>query len=267
MHYYQFHIGDYQRDTMHLDLMEDLAYRRLLDLYYKEECPIPLDVERVAKLIRMRTHSECIASVLQEYFERTDSGWKNHRVEAELKSKYAKSESARQSANARWERKKAKERQQKQGVNANAMRTQCESDANGMLPNTQYPIPKTQKALVETSSTDAAFDVFWGAGLRKQNKKKAKQIFKRICGKEPMDFADRMANDIQARIKAGQSGIDMLHPSTYLNGERWNDEIPEPTLRHGGPRKVNMDDLHSMDWLTDSESQAIDHDQQHKRIG
>ncbi|NDH69342.1 MAG: DUF1376 domain-containing protein, partial [Gammaproteobacteria bacterium] len=33
MHYYQFHIGDYKSHTHHLSLLEDLAYRRLLDFY------------------------------------------------------------------------------------------------------------------------------------------------------------------------------------------------------------------------------------------
>ena len=39
MHYYPFNIGDYARRTQRLSLMEDLAYRRLLDLYYLDEHP------------------------------------------------------------------------------------------------------------------------------------------------------------------------------------------------------------------------------------
>ncbi|NDC25981.1 MAG: DUF1376 domain-containing protein, partial [Proteobacteria bacterium] len=34
MHYYPFHVGDYQAHTAHLTNTEDLAYRRMLDLYY-----------------------------------------------------------------------------------------------------------------------------------------------------------------------------------------------------------------------------------------
>ena len=40
MNYYPFHIGDYASHTRHLTLMEDLAYRRLLDLYYLHERPL-----------------------------------------------------------------------------------------------------------------------------------------------------------------------------------------------------------------------------------
>ena len=84
MHYYQFNIGDYQSHTSHLSDMEDLAYRRLLDWYYLHELPIPLEVTEVARQIRMRTHSDCISSVLQEYFERTIDGWIHHRANKEI---------------------------------------------------------------------------------------------------------------------------------------------------------------------------------------
>ena len=34
MHFYQFNIGDYASHTRHLNPIEDIAYRRLLDIYY-----------------------------------------------------------------------------------------------------------------------------------------------------------------------------------------------------------------------------------------
>ena len=140
MHYYQFHIGDYQSDTRHLELMEDLAYRRMLDLYYKTENPLPTDVEEIARLIGMRSHSDCIEIVLKDFFERTDEGWKNNKADEVLSATYSKSEKARRSAKARW----AKKDEEKQQDNANALRTDSEGNANGMLPITHYPIPNTQ---------------------------------------------------------------------------------------------------------------------------
>jgi hypothetical protein len=50
MHWYKFNIGDYLTDTMHLADAEDLAYRRLIDLYYMSERPIPLDVAYVTQV-------------------------------------------------------------------------------------------------------------------------------------------------------------------------------------------------------------------------
>jgi len=60
MNYYPFHVGDYASHTAHLEPMEDLAYRRLLDLYYLRETPLPADIQSTAKLVRMRS---CAADV------------------------------------------------------------------------------------------------------------------------------------------------------------------------------------------------------------
>ena len=84
MHYYRFNIGDYNSHTMHLSEIEDLTYRRLLDWYYLHESPIPLDLNEVSRQIRMRSHSDCIATVLLEFFERTADGWIHHRANKEI---------------------------------------------------------------------------------------------------------------------------------------------------------------------------------------
>ena len=75
MHYYQFNIGDYLGHTAHLDPMEDLIYRRLIDIYYRDESPISDDIKDVSRLIRLRTECERIADVLREFFALEDDGW------------------------------------------------------------------------------------------------------------------------------------------------------------------------------------------------
>lgn len=82
MHYYQFNIGDYIKNTLHLSHEEDLAYRRLLDLYYDSEQPIPNDIPRVSR--RLRLGSEVVQSVLDEFFELTEVGYRNHRADLEI---------------------------------------------------------------------------------------------------------------------------------------------------------------------------------------
>ena len=119
MHYYQFNIGDYQSHTAHLEPLEDLTYRRLLDWYYLHETPIPTDLTQVARQIRMRSHSDCIATVLQEYFECTDEGWIHHRANKEIAKTGEKSEKASASAKVRWDKVK----------DANALPTQSDSNA------------------------------------------------------------------------------------------------------------------------------------------
>ena len=82
MHYYKFNIGDYARSTRHLSNEEDLAYRRLIDMYYENEAPIPLETQWVAR--RIRVASEVVEIVLQDMFERTEDGWKHARCEADI---------------------------------------------------------------------------------------------------------------------------------------------------------------------------------------
>ena len=139
MHYYQFNIGDYKSHTEHLSEMEDLAYRRLLDWYYLHESPIPLDLQETARQIRMRSHTECIASILQEYFERTDAGWVQHRADQEIAKAGEKSAKAAASAKARWNK----------GSDANALQAQSEGNA----PNTHNTLPNTQDTSLFMSGT------------------------------------------------------------------------------------------------------------------
>ena len=68
MHYYQFNIGDYKAATAHLSNEEDLAYRRLLDMYYDSEQKIPVDTQWVAR--RIRVEAAVVRDVLNDMFER-----------------------------------------------------------------------------------------------------------------------------------------------------------------------------------------------------
>lgn len=82
MHYYNFNIGDYMKHTLHLTFEEDLAYRRLLDMYYDTEAPIPNNIPLVSR--RLRMGSEVVESVLKEFFEFSEEGYKNYRADGEI---------------------------------------------------------------------------------------------------------------------------------------------------------------------------------------
>jgi uncharacterized protein YdaU (DUF1376 family) len=84
MHYYQFHIGDYKSHTHHLSLIEDLAFRRLLDHYYLHQQPIKQ--RDIARQIGMREHEQEVLTVLDEFFVSTESGYINPRADKEIKA-------------------------------------------------------------------------------------------------------------------------------------------------------------------------------------
>ena len=96
MHYYQFNIGDYAKHTRHLTNNEDLAYRRLLDLYYLNEEAPTSDIKKLARLINMRGCEEEIQNVLDDFFELNGESWVNSRVDKELLSYSGKAERARE---------------------------------------------------------------------------------------------------------------------------------------------------------------------------
>jgi len=151
MHYYQFNIGDYQSHTSHLSDIEDLAYRRMLDWCYLHEKPLPLDVDEVSRVVRMRTHSESIAIVLRDYFEKRDEGWINLRVVQEILKVGVKSEKASESAKARWSKKS----------DANALPTQSDRYATqDTLPKTQDTKPKKTQIAAPAGVSPETWDAF-----------------------------------------------------------------------------------------------------------
>ena len=86
MFFYQFHIGDYRTSTGHLSNDEDLAYRRLLDMYYMTENPIPLDLKTVERKIKSTV--EIIERLISDkLFYLEDDGYHNKRCDEEI-SKY-----------------------------------------------------------------------------------------------------------------------------------------------------------------------------------
>ena len=81
--------------TVHLSLMEDLAYRRCLDIYYLHEKPLPEDVGEVARLIRMPEHKPEVVQVLKEFFTHdVGTGYVHKRTHEEITKYQAKIQAA-----------------------------------------------------------------------------------------------------------------------------------------------------------------------------
>jgi len=237
MHYYQFNIGDYHTHTSHLELIEDLAYRRMIDWCYLHESPLPESTEEIAKRIRMKGECKCIANVLHEFFTLQDDGYHSDRVDSEIKSYHDVSKKRKKAANKRWANKH-------KGLSSDANALQVQSTSNAKQePGTknQEPLNKSNKTLGQ-NEFDHAFESFWGSGIRKLNKKKAKSVFTNILKKQAdkTGFVQMLIDDVQARLNLNQLGFTEMHPTTYLNGERWTDEkvkTNETNQRSNQPRQ------------------------------
>ncbi|MEA9602429.1 YdaU family protein [Polynucleobacter sp. MG-28-Ekke-A2] len=157
MNYYEHHIGDYAEATAHLTFIEDATYSRLIRKYYATEKPLPVDVKIVQRLINARSKEEknAVVSVLNEFFNLTDDGWRQERCDHEIARFKDRQIKARRSAEGRWQ-SLATEQILSDSTpnlvcdrNANALPTQCSPNTIHQSPNTNLHTPDKQNKGVE----------------------------------------------------------------------------------------------------------------------
>jgi uncharacterized protein YdaU (DUF1376 family) len=136
MNFYPFHVGDYASHTKGLSLLEDLAFRRLIDLYYLNEAPITDDVERAARVIGMRDHIDIVSYILSEFFLKSEDGYRNTRCDEEIEKYHAKAERAKKACASRW------------GSSEEQSDMDLKSDADKMLTNNQEPRKTSKKSRI-----------------------------------------------------------------------------------------------------------------------
>ena len=90
------------------------------------------------------------------------------------------------------------------------------------------------------------FEDFWALYPRKTNKAQARRAWIKLM---PGQFLfDQMAENISERLKAGEWSDKQYipHASTYLNNERWEDEVIAKT----SGRTTLEQDLTDYSWAT-----------------
>lgn len=124
-------------------MRQEGSYRRMLDLYYSDEEPLPLDRSDLYGALRCRdkADNEAVEHCLRKYFTETADGFRHDRCDEEIAKYREKSAKAAASASARWEASDSER-------NANAlpedeMRTHSERNAKAMLAN--KPVTNNQE--------------------------------------------------------------------------------------------------------------------------
>jgi uncharacterized protein YdaU (DUF1376 family) len=198
--WYKFHLGDYITHTLHLSDAEDLAYRRLLDLYYMSEKPIPLDTEAVARKIRLDL--DITESVLGEFFEKTEMGYQNSRCDAEV-AKYQHQVATNRSLGKRGGRPKKTE-------------SVTESEPNH----------NPKKIKNKNISMSSRFDEFW-ATWPSSKRKVGKAAVQIKWAKAKLDEVADLIIDHVNDIKNSEQWLGGFEPApmTYINQRRWEDEM------------------------------------------
>jgi uncharacterized protein YdaU (DUF1376 family) len=206
MHYFQHNIADYRKDTAHLTLLEHGVYRQLLDQYYLNEKPLPLDQDKLMRLLCARSEGEirAVLSVLSDFFEKVELGYIHKRCDAEIDAFQSKQVKAIAAANKRWN-------------NADALPTHSEPNAN------HKPITINHKPLTNIKPL-SDFDMFWNLYPRKIGKVAALKAW----FKQSPDI-DLVLKALEWQIESKQwfKSEFIPHASTWINGSRWLDEQPK----------------------------------------
>jgi uncharacterized protein YdaU (DUF1376 family) len=200
--WYKFHLGDYITHTTHLSDAEDLAYRRLLDMYYMSEKPIPLDTQAVSRKIRLDL--DITESVLSEFFEITEEGYQNIRCDAEI-AKYQHQVATNRSLGKRGGRPK---------------KTESITEPE---PNTN---PKKIKNKNKNTLSATRFEEFWAAWPSSKRKVGKAAVLAKWEKAGLDDLADEIiANVNDQKVSEQWTGGFEPAPMTYINQRRWEDEL------------------------------------------
>ena len=85
MHYYSFNVADYRKDTTHLNPIEHYIYRTLIDWYYLDEMPIPLDTQLVLRKLGLsEEQNQNLFNILDEFFVESSFGYEHFRIEKDI---------------------------------------------------------------------------------------------------------------------------------------------------------------------------------------
>lgn len=117
------------------------------------------------------------------------------------------------------------------------------ADTGYRIPDTGYRIPDSP------SSAQGSFDEFWSAYPRKVRKQEAVKVWKKLKPDNALMKTIMDALSIQNRSAAWaqEGGKFIPHPTTWLRGKRWEDELPVslPQVRNTAPVEP---DFHDTTW-------------------
>jgi uncharacterized protein YdaU (DUF1376 family) len=226
--WYKFCAVDYQMKTIHLADAEDLAYRRLLDMAYITEKPIPLDTALVSR--RIRIDQDIVEQVLNEFFERTEDGFRNRRVEEEVLAYQTVIE--RNIANSA-KAAEAAARRAAEGVKRKSPRTQNEPSGNPVDSQSDPSGSQNKnKNINPHTPLSGGFERFWATWPSSPRK-----VGKAWCiGHWIKHDLESKAEEIIAHVASIKNTAQWLSgyepaPRTYLSQKRWIDcDAPKPFM-------------------------------------
>ena len=242
MNYYPFHIGDYVSHTRHLTLMEDLAYRRMLDLYYRQETPLFGDKEEIARKIGMRDEVDEVGLVLAEFFaEDEDEGdmWSNRRADTEIaayqKKRADASRAGHTSAERRFNGRSTDVQRQSNGRSTNQNQEPVTKNQNHQSTEAPASPPRRSAPAVEVEKPDGVDEQVWQDWLRHRKAVKSPvtttvlKVLATEAGKAGLTVAEAMG----MTVSMGWRGFR----AAYVTERNGRSAAPQPTRNLPNPTK------------------------------
>ena len=152
MNYYERHIGDWIGDTVNLTMLEDGAYNRLIDQYYRSEKPLPLDSKELFRLARASSSAErkAVLYVISTFFVRTESGFTQKRAQAGIEQFWERDQAA--------EGKRENDRERQQRARERRKQLFEELRSHGIVPEFNTPTKQLAFELSRVTSRDIPRD-------------------------------------------------------------------------------------------------------------
>lgn len=224
LNHYPHHIGDYLKDTAHLDPLEDGIYRRMIDLYYTQEGPLSNDMEKLCRRLRVDSekHSAIVRDLLNEFFKPTETGWVQDRCERELDEYRGRADTARQNGRKGGRPRKNPENQAGLSQETKLVILGSEKITHEKANQNQNQNQVKAKPLSGKPDYPPGFLKFWETWPNTKRKGGRPECFKVWVKRKCEASADAIVNHVETMKKTPDwlGGFDPM-PTTYLNGERW----------------------------------------------
>lgn len=125
--------------------------------------------------------------------------------------------------------------------------TEKPSTDNQSLVNRTYKENKKKeinnKILSAPDGAQDRFEDFWKVYPKKRNRKRSEMLWKR---QNLNNIADKLISDVQKRCGTEWKGKAVQYipdPSTYINGERWQDDVLPGETRQTYPQPIRNNEL------------------------
>lgn len=222
MHYYQFNIGDYRKDTGHLTPIEHYIYRTLIDWYYLDEEKIPKKTQVVLRRLGLGLEFEQnLINVLTDFFDLGDEGYIHHRIEQDIRDYQAQVDKNRLNG-----KLGGRPRKTQSVILVNPTVTQPKPSDNPLvtLTTNHKPITTNYKPVNKTYMGD--FDEFWRHYPKKVGKDAAIKAWEK-AKPNINDVLKALGWQVKSEQWFKNNGQFIPNPATYLNQGRWQDEPTE----------------------------------------